>query len=250
MIAALAQIFTGRLAEIGEALVLADDPRPHIPGSALCDENELKQFLDRFGANYAQPDALAVATQWSKWHFSVLLTPVMAANIAADWQLPVAIDEIGVVLSPDSRMLAVRLAHEGERRRFAQGHERFVAISDDHLAPLIKALSKASGLPAKVLWSNAGNVIETVVAQCAALLGESHDGVRQAQAFLAARSWPDGRRNELFAPISYVGEERQRKRRICCLRYRIETLPLCKSCPLDSIPKKARHPKTEAQTVE
>lgn len=248
MIAALAQLFTGRLAEIGEALVLADDPRPYSAGSALRDENELRKFLDRFGANYPRPDPLAVATQWSKWHFSVFLMPVMAASIAIDRQLPVALDEIGVVLSPDSRTLAIRLAHEGERRRFTHGHERFAQICDDHLAPLIKALSKASGLPAKVLWSNAGNVIENVVRQCATMLGESHEGVRQAQAFLAARSWPDGRRNDLFAPISYVGEAR--KRRICCLRYRIETLSLCKTCPLDSIPKKARPPKTEAQTVE
>lgn len=240
MIPALAHLFRGDHAAIGDALVLADDPRPYVPGSEMRDAAWLRECLAIFSHNYDEPEPLAVATQWSKWHFSRLLTPVIAASLAADWQLPLALDEIGIVLSPDSRTLAVRVAHEGGRQSFADAEERFALLIDGHLAPLIAALAQASGLPRKVLWSNAGNVVENTIQDCAALLGEAHPAIKQARALLSARNRPDGRRNELFAPVAYVGEESQRRRRICCLRYRMASLPLCKTCPLDEIPKKLR----------
>ncbi|MER9109520.1 siderophore-iron reductase FhuF [Mesorhizobium sp. M0938] len=240
----MAAFFPGKLAAIAESLVLEDDPRPHVLGAAFLDGDRLRQVLDAFAANYAEPDEQAVATQWSKWHFSQLLPPVLVANIAADWQLPTAIDRIGIVLSPDRRTLAIRLPGEGARRPVS-GAQRFSPLIEDHLAPLIAAISRASGLPVKTLWSNAGNVAETVVSECAAFLGEAHPGVTDARALLAARLWPDGRRNELFEPIRY--REGRRRRRICCLRYRIASLPLCKSCPLDSIPPRSRRSREEQQ---
>ncbi|TPM28795.1 siderophore-iron reductase FhuF [Mesorhizobium sp. B2-3-4] len=114
-----------------------------------------------------------------------------------------------------------------------------------HLAPLIAAPSRASGLPAKTLWSNAGNVAESVVADCAGLLGENHPGVADARALFATRLWPDRRRNELFEPVRQ--DEGRRRRRLCCLRYRMASLPLCKTCPLDSIPPRARSGKGTPQ---
>lgn len=240
MIPALAHLFRGDHAAIGDALVLADDPRPYMPGSDMRDDTRLRQRLADFARNYAEPDPMAVATQWSKWHFSLLLTPVIAANLAADWQLPLAFDEIGIVLSPDSRTLAIRVAHEGGRQSFAAAEDRFALLVDEHLAPLIAALAQASGLPKKVLWNNAGNVVENTIQDCAVLLGDAHPAIEQARALLAMRTRPGGGRNELFAPVAYVGEELRRRRRICCLRYRMASLPLCKTCPLDEIPKKLR----------
>lgn len=240
MIPALAFLFRGDHAEIGEALVLTDDPRPYVPGRDMRDGARLRECLAAFARNYDEPDAMAVATQWSKWHFSLLLTPVIAANIAADWQLPVALDDVGIVLSPDSRTLAIRFAHEGARQSFTSAEDRFALLVDEHLTPLIATIAQASGLPKKVLWSNAGNVFENTVQDCAALLGEAHPALAQARALLAVRTRPDGRRNELFAPVAYTGEEDKRRRRICCLRYRMASLPLCKTCPLDEIPKKLR----------
>ncbi|CCV04710.1 Ferric iron reductase [Mesorhizobium metallidurans STM 2683] len=238
MIPALAAFFPRKLAGIAESLVLEDDPRPHVPGAALLDRDRLRQVLGAFSASYAEPDAQAVATQWSKWHFSQFLPPVLIANIAGDWLLPTAIDRIGIVLSPDSRTLAIRLPGEGARLPVS-GVQRFSPLVEDHLAPLIAAISRASGLPAKTLWSNAGNVAETIASECAAFLGEAHPGVADARALLAARLWPDGRRNELFEPVRY--REGRRRRRICCLRYRMASLALCKSCPLDKVPPRGRH---------
>ncbi|MFE0018671.1 siderophore-iron reductase FhuF [Mesorhizobium sp. NPDC059054] len=238
MIPALASLLPAKLAGIVDPLVLADDPSPAISGRELFDQRRIKQCLTAFGRNYKEPDAQAVATQWSKWHFSIVLTPVLALNIVADRQLPIALDEIGVLLSPDSRTQGLRLPDSGSTVHFDNAHQRFARIVEGHLAPVVSALSQASTLPSKVLWSNAGNVVENVVAECASWLGDEHRGVRDARAFLASRTWPDGRKNELFEPIRYSGTG-TRRRRICCLRYRMDSLPLCKSCPLDRIPQRA-----------
>ncbi|CAM5327713.1 hypothetical protein MAUB1S_05687 [Mycolicibacterium aubagnense] len=235
MIPAIASLLPSSLSSILEPLVLEDDPSPAVSARELFDPRRIKECLTEFGRTYGKPDLQAVATQWSKWHFSVALTPVLALNIAADWQLPFSIDEIGVVLSSDSRTEGLRLPGSGQKVRFDNAHHRFSSIADDHLAPVVSALSQASKLPSKVLWSNAGNVVESVISECAAWLGEEHRAIRDARAFLASRTWPDGRRNDLFEPIRYA-ETGARRRRICCLRYRMDSLPLCKSCPLDCVP--------------
>ncbi len=83
-----------------------------------------------------------------------------------------------------------------------------------------------------MLWSNAGNIAENIVGECAAQLGADHPGVVHGRALFAAKSLPDGRRNPLFEPVRYFPNRTPaRRRRICCLRYRIAALPLCKTCP-------------------
>lgn len=246
MIPALASLFRGPLDEIGARLVLADDPRPFVEGAALLDERRLRDVLASFARSYAaqlEVDAFtatemtAVATQWSKWHFSILVPPVLIASIALDWQLPTELARTGIVLSPEHRTAALRLPDEGERRHFADADERFTPLIEGHLAPLIEALSRASGLPAKVLWSNAGNIAESIIGECETRLGADHRGVLQARALFAMKSLRDGRRNPLFEPVRHFPNRTPaRRRRICCLRYRIPALPLCKTCPLDRLP--------------
>ena len=245
MIPALAPIFPGPFAAIAEPLVLADDPRPYIGGAELLNDNTLRELLAGFASNYSEPEALAVATQWSKWHLSIFLAPVVAANILADWALPTAIEDVGVILSADKRTLAIRLADGGKRARYEGPQQRFAPLMRNHLAPLFLAVSQASGLPAKVLWSNAGNVFENVVARCAEGCGENHPGIADARALLGSRTDPDGRKNPLFEPVRYSGRGGSRQRRVCCLRYRMASLPLCKSCPLDRVPARPARMKTD-----
>ncbi len=186
---------------------------------------------------FAGVEMQAVATQWSKWHFSVLVPPVLIASIVADWHLPTDLAQTGIVLSPDHRTAAVRLPGAGERREVTDAHERFAMLIDGHLGAADRgAPARASGLPAKVLWSNAGNIAESIVGECAARLGADHPGVVHARALFAAKSLADGSRNPLFEPIRpFPRPHPARRRRICCLRYRIAALPLCKTCPLDRL---------------
>ena len=230
MIPALSAVFRGSLERFGAQLVPESDSRPFIPGDTLLDPNRLRPILEQFGRKYPGGDKAAIATQWSKWHFSTLLVPVLAANILADLDLPVELERVGIILDADGHTAAIRLGPDIVRFAPANATARFDRVTETHLAPLIRAVRATSGLPEKVLWSNAGNIAENVLRECEGALGPDHPGVTQGAALLAARLRPDGGRNPFFEPIRYVGGER--RRRVCCLRYPIETLGYCKSCPL------------------
>ncbi|OHV82933.1 siderophore-iron reductase FhuF [Rhizobium sp. LCM 4573] len=240
MISSLAPLFAGDLEALGDHLVLAADERPHMACSALLEKNRLALLLNRFGENYAEAEPRAVASQWSKWYLSRLVTPVLAANIVLDRKLPIGFEETGIILSPDGRAEAFRLRDGGQAFTPSDFMVRFEDLIDGHLSLIIPALSAASGLSQKVLWSNAGNIIENVVASCARKLGEEHAGVIHARQLLSSRSWRDRQPNRVFEPVRYSasGGETVRKRRVCCIRYLIPSLSLCKTCPLDERPAK------------
>ncbi|WP_454817116.1 siderophore-iron reductase FhuF [Labrys neptuniae] len=231
MTTTLATIFRGPLAFLADNLALGDDARPFIPAAALVEGEGLLHLLARFAGNYDRPEPIAVATLWSKWHFSILIPPVLAANIIADWSLPIGIGEIGVITSEDGRTAALRLPDAGDRLAPHTIRERFAELVDGHLTPMIAAISRASALPRKVLWSNAGTIVEHSLGELETFLGTDHRGLSQARTLLATRRWEDGASNPLFEPVRYSAEK-GRRRRICCLRYRMDGLKLCKTCPL------------------
>lgn len=240
MIPSLAPLFSGDLEALGSHLALAADKRPHLACSALLEQERLTQLLNRFGENYAEAEPRAVASQWSKWYLSRLVTPVLAANIVLDRKLPISFQETGIILSPDRRVEAFRLRDDGQAFAPSDFMERFEDLIDGHLSLIIPEISAASGLSQKVLWSNAGNIIENVVASCARKLGEEHAGVVHGRQLLSSRLWRDRQPNRVFEPVRYLasGEETVRKRRVCCIRYLIPSLSLCKNCPLDDRPGK------------
>lgn len=234
MIDALAPIFIGPLADFADRLVLADDPRPGVRGSDLLDPAVLGPILERFARRYDQPEPRAVASMWSKFHFWMLLTPVVAASLLLEHGLPTDLDEVEVIVAPDGQTTAFRLPHGGGRAAPADGFERFGTLVDGHIDPLIRAVSAQSGASAKVLWSNVGNLFENLLRQIEDSGMARGPGPAQARALLASRDWPGRRGNPLFEPVRYVERDGQQKRlrRVCCIRYLIPSLELCSTCPL------------------
>ncbi|MGO1081155.1 siderophore-iron reductase FhuF [Inquilinus sp. CA228] len=235
MIDALAPIFIGPLADVADRLVLADDPRPSMPGSDLLDPAVLGPILERFAGRYDQPEPRAVASLWAKWHFWMLLTPVVAASLLLEHELPTGLDEVEVVLAPDGQTTAFKLQHGGSRAAPADGFERFGPLVDGHIDPVIRALAAQSGATAKVLWSNVGNLFENLLRQIEDSGMARGPGPAQARALMASRDWPGRRGNPLFEPVRYVERdgEQKRLRRVCCIRYLIPSLGLCSTCPLE-----------------
>lgn len=234
MIDALAPIFIGPLADFADRLVLGDDPRPGVRGSDLLDPAVLGPILERFARRYDQPEPRAVASMWSKFHFWMLLTPVVAASLLLEHGLPTDLDEIEVIIAPDGQTTAFRLPHGGGRAIPADGFERFGTLVDGHIDPLIRAVSAQSGASAKVLWSNVGNLFENLLRQIEESGMARGPGPVQARALMASRDWPGRRGNPLFEPVRYVERDGQQKRlrRVCCIRYLIPSLKLCSTCPL------------------
>lgn len=231
---ALAPLLDGPLASLKPKLAYADDPREAVRGVDLTDGAILRALLARFGAAYPGEDRRAVASLWSKWLFAVVLEPVLATNMLADWALPVGLGDIGLILTADGRAEALKLGHVGAAFRPASAERRFAALIDDHLALVIAALARETGITPRVLWSNAGNYVEHAVATAGRSASAACPGVIHGQELLASRARPDGRPNPLFAPVYYLDAQGRtgRRRRICCIRYLIPGQKYCGTCPI------------------
>jgi ferric iron reductase protein FhuF len=113
---------------------------------------------------------------------------------------------------------------------------------DDHLDPLVAALSGYSRLSPRVFWSNAANYVEWMVSAIASRMPAAR--VDDARAMLELRQRVDGRDNPLYRPVRYrtEGEGRaaitRRQRRVCCVRYLVPDRSLCANCPLSVLPGK------------
>ncbi len=232
MIPELCHMFQGPFAALAETLSI--NTAPTMPLGDFCSSMQLHETLEIFAQRWSEPDPRVVATQWSKTYFSTLLPAVLLPCLLDDWLLPLSPRTMGIRLSSAGAVAGFELPSPGGHRdALKEAPGRFDVLVADHLQPVIQMLAAATPLPAKVLWSNAGNVFENVVGRASRLIGNDHPAIREAMAFMAERRDPSGRINPLFEPIRYIdnGDENIRQRRICCLRYFTPELGYCKSCP-------------------
>ncbi|OEC33741.1 ferric iron reductase protein FhuF [Pseudomonas cuatrocienegasensis] len=236
MIASLAPLFCGPLAEHAEKLQLADPQAPALAGSLLFKPSYFAEFIGTLAERHATGDLLALTSIWSKWYFSSFMASTLAANLLLQRSLPIALDDIGVVLSTQDRPLGLRLPNDGSALLPCPPFERLRTLIEAHLEPAIEVFAEVSRASPRLFWSNAGNTFEFVTSRLELHPLASADCTAPARAVLNSRLRPDGRRNPLFAPVHYrdIGtDEPQRLRRICCIRYRLPGIGYCSSCPLD-----------------
>ncbi|MHB9796243.1 siderophore-iron reductase FhuF [Pseudomonas sp. MT3] len=244
MIGALAPLYFGEFASYREVLVTRDDPRPSIPARALLEREMLDRALRRFDPPHANGDRRALASQWSKWYLVRIIPPVVAAALVLGRTLPLAFDEVEVVLDEQGIPEAFKLPGEGGP--FAvppvDPFERFAHLLEDHLQPFIQTLAAEARLSPRVLWSNAGNYFEWFIGEMAKL-PPLVPMLAHGRELLATERRPDGARNPLYKPVRYVEvscEQRAnglwRQRRTCCIRYRLGAIGHCDNCPLVDAP--------------
>lgn len=238
MIAALAPLFFGEFASYRDVLTTFDDPRPSLPVRRLLQTAQLDSVLQRFDPSHAGQDRRALASQWSKHYLVRLIPPVVAAALVLGRRLPLALDAIEVVLDERGLPQAFKLPGDGEP--FAappsDAFQRFAELTE-HLQAFIQLLATEARLSPKVLWSNAGNYLEWFVGEMGkvlptSLLVHGHELMEQERR-------ADGARNPLFRPVRYVQVSQAlrpdglwRQRRVCCIRYRLDSLEHCDNCPL------------------
>ncbi|SFU94971.1 siderophore-iron reductase FhuF [Halomonas korlensis] len=236
MTPALSSLYVGPLEGVTPPRISAAFGTDALPARELLDPARLAALFDRFGAQYGHGDRRAVASLWSKWHFSALAAHGLAANLLLKRDLPLGLDELHLQQSPEGETTGLVLRHAGRPLAELDSHSRFATLLDDHLSPLVEALAAATGASPKVFWSNAGNYFEYFAGALddhpMALPGVSEP----AQALMASRALPDGRRNPLYRPVRYVEhvapDRPHRVRRLCCIRYLIEGLGYCANCPM------------------
>lgn len=236
MIPSLAPLFCGPLADHAEKLQLSDGQAPALAGTRLFQTKYFGEFIGNLAERHATSDLLALTSLWSKWYFSTFLAPTLAANLLLQRSLPIALDDIGVVLSAQDRPLVLQLPDDGSSLPPCAPFERFRQLIEAHLEPTIAVFAEVSRASPRLFWSNAGNTFEFVTSRIALHPLADAQSTAPAAAVLGSRLRPDGRRNPLFAPVHYrdIGtDEPQRLRRICCIRYRLPGVGYCSSCPLD-----------------
>lgn len=211
---------------------------PLLPGSALLDASQLRQHVQSFGAIDLQSDDIkANASLWSKWHFSAVIAPTLAAHLLLNRQLPLALSEVGLYLAHSHYTERLHLAHEGCTQKTDEPFSAFSSLLDAHLAPVIEALAAVSGVSTRVFWSNAGTYFDYFTGLLATHPSTNPQRLDQASALLTLRKRPDGQLNPLYQAVCESADGK-RQRRLCCLRYRVPSLGYCGNCP---IPCKRRH---------
>ena len=174
--------------------------------------------MRRFRPEDWRRDPRAVFSFWSQHYFLRLLPPALAANLLFGRRLPLELSEVRVALDEDGLPALFLLTHEGRHLGEEAGvPERFQALREHHLDPLITAWSRQAGVSERLFWSNAGRYLDWILAECRAHLVP-------AQVWRPLQVW-------LEAPYDRKGW----RRRACCLRDRLAGVATCQDCP------KARH---------
>ncbi len=220
--------FSGALEPFGRTLLAADDPRPLHDMQALLRPEVLDALLLKvYGPTLMASHLPVLVSQWSKYYFMQLIPPVVAADLLGDGQWPLALDQVSLAL--DERGLPAGIRFGSGVRAPSESPEPFAGLLDDNLQPFIDALAAYGGVARRVLWSNAGDYLETCLGQLRLLTEVPLDA---GYGLLEAEHRPDGRGNPLFKAVSYVGEPPRRQRRNCCLSYQVEWVGRCEHCPL------------------
>ena len=251
-IPALAPLFVGDFKTYRDMLVLpGQDQRPGIPARELISTEGLAWLLAEYRRSQPGDDDRALLSLWSRYYFVKLTVPVVAANLMLGRELPVALDELEVILGEGGTPEAFRLPHEGHPFDAppANPFERFRELLEGNFEPLIDGWYGQVKLSKRVLWNNAANYFDWLI-QTMASGGVPEAMVADGRAVIDRDRRPDGRPNPMANPVRYVergdGCEPMRQRRHCCIRYRLPDLPLCRNCPhIDRPPRGALLPQSE-----
>jgi ferric iron reductase protein FhuF len=206
------------LAEIVR-LLAEGEPEVHPAHQILRIESEALQVPAGAAARVRQwrteGELRAAASLWSKYLFRLLLPPMVLAQCRT-----------GRALVPAGTLVLARgLPVRWAELKLVSGPEHPLT----YLEPWVRALTQSCGLRPRVLWNNAGNLLEVLLQR----LPEQVPGLGRAPRervthWLDTPHW-DGGRNPLFRPVVY--QDGLRLRRVCCLRYRLPDIDYCSTCP-------------------
>ena len=217
----------------GHTLVLPDDPRPGIPGPQLLDPAVMIDILNLAAVHMGEGDIRARLSLWSIDYVHYLMPLTVAGSLVLGRQLPVALEEIELVLDEEAMPAAIRLRHEGRFSLRRDPYKNFAPMIRDHLQPLFIAWADLSGLSPRVMWSNVANLYEALLGGIDRTRFLPLGLTRRANALLTDECWPDGWPNPLKTPVRYLPDHprMQRWRRVCCVRYLIDRYDYCSNCP-------------------
>jgi ferric iron reductase protein FhuF len=198
----------------------------------------------------------ALMSQWSKFYFRAIAPAALAIAIVHGRTLTLDPAACGIVLR-EGLPVRVRFAPDSwvppspgdDASDVPPASERFASLIHVHLPAAILAMHRASGVSQRVLWSNAGNLLEFIVAQMRKVPSlASRASSDYTWLFDGDAGFGQPADNPLYRTVRYVNPPSaaiatiaapMRARRVCCLRYqlagkgtRCDEALLCGACPL------------------
>ncbi|CAE6771340.1 hypothetical protein R69927_00918 [Paraburkholderia domus] len=192
-------------------------------------------FLDAMVKLYGgerETHARALLSQWSKYYFGFAASAGFVVAALLSRPLDMSPAKTHVVLRR-GLPVALYFSRDALQPRAIDPARRYAPLVD-HLGTVIETLSAMTKIAPRVLWSNAGNLLDYLFEQCAPQVDLTADA-----AWLFGPLAADGEANPLRIPVRQATPRAASlpnpfsARRVCCVRYEIpgET-QLCGRCPL------------------
>jgi ferric iron reductase protein FhuF len=214
----------------------SDATQVRVPLAQLATQREamLDAMLLRYGGD-PERHARALLSQWSKYYFGLVVPAALVSALALQRPLDMHPARC-VLLLRDGMPEALYLPHDPLADSTDDPARRYASLIDEHLRGVIDVLASMTKIAPRVLWSNVGNLLDTLFEQCAAMPGAARDA---AWMFESRALFGGDEPNPLRAPVRNVTPRSTllpapfRARRVCCVRYEIPGEDqLCASCPL------------------
>ncbi|WP_250503567.1 MULTISPECIES: siderophore-iron reductase FhuF [unclassified Caballeronia] len=207
-----------------------DDDAQRIALTSLADHRDalLAAMIALYGGDAAL-HARALLSQWSKYYFGLAAPAGVAAARLLGRPLDMSPERTHLVLK-EGMPAALHFDADALRAPDADPARRYASLVA-HLDSVIGMIAGMTKIAPRVLWSNAGNVLDYLLANCRSIFSDAD--IDAAWLFRAGDANPLRTPIRDATPRSTVLPNPFRARRVCCVRYEIpgET-QLCASCPL------------------
>ncbi|MEX3970965.1 MULTISPECIES: siderophore-iron reductase FhuF [Paraburkholderia] len=213
-----------------------DAAQVRVPLTQLATQRKaiLDAMLLRYGGD-PERHARALLSQWSKYYFGLAVPAALVSALVL--QRPLDMNPARcLLLLREGMPEALYLPHDALADPTEDPARRYASLVDEHLRGVIDLLASMTKIAPRVLWSNVGNLLDTLFGQCAAVPGAARDA---AWMFGSGALFGGDEPNPLRVPVRDVTPRSTllpapfRARRVCCVRYEIPGEDqLCASCPL------------------
>ncbi|KXV02924.1 iron reductase [Caballeronia megalochromosomata] len=206
------------------------DDAVRIPLTALVDHRDalLAAMIALYGGD-AGLHARALLSQWSKYYFGLAAPAGVAAARLLGRPLDMSPERTHLVLK-EGMPVALHFDADALLASDADPARRYASLVA-HLDGVIGMIAGMTKIAPRVLWSNAGNLLDYLLANCPSIVSDAD--IDAAWLFRATDANPLRTPIRDTTPRSPLLPNPFRARRVCCVRYEIpgET-QLCASCPL------------------
>ncbi|WP_250516570.1 siderophore-iron reductase FhuF [Caballeronia sp. INDeC2] len=206
------------------------DNAVRIPLTSLADHRgSLLAAMTALYGGDARLHARALLSQWSKYYFGLAAPAGVAAARLLGRPLDMSPERTHLVLK-DGMPAALHFDADALHTPDADPARRYASLVA-HLDSVIGMIAGMTKIAPRVLWSNAGNLLDYLLANCPSILNDSD--IDATWLFRPADDNPLRTPIRDTTPRSPLLPKPFRARRVCCVRYEIpgET-QLCASCPL------------------